>query len=138
MAERMQVYKCNSCGIIVQVAHGGMATLFCCNIPMELLEGQTSTGANTDHLPLVKKTEDGLTVKVGAEAHPMEDGHYIEWIEIFTENISMTRFFNPGDIPEANFPIEISGPKMNVLIYCNKHRLFKNLCLKSFNSYNIA
>ena len=34
MAERLEVYKCEACGNIVEVLHGGAGELVCCGEPM--------------------------------------------------------------------------------------------------------
>ena len=76
-----QVYKCNVCGNIVEVLHAGVGTLVCCEQPMELLEEQTADASTEKHVPVIEKTATGLKVKVGSVPHPMEDKHYIEWID---------------------------------------------------------
>ena len=63
-------------------------------------------------------------VKVGEIPHPMEEAHYIEWIEIITEKGNCRKFLKPGDQPEASF--ETKEDIIMARIYCNIHGLWKS------------
>ena len=123
MAERLEVYKCELCGNMVEVLHGGAGELVCCGESMVLLVENTVDAAKEKHVPVVEKTDAGVKVKVGDVAHPMEEKHYIEWIEIIVDGKSHRQFLNPGEAPEAVFQIEAD----NVVAreYCNLHGLWK-------------
>ena len=82
MIELNQVYKCNVCGNIVEVLHVGGGQLVCCGQPMELLKEKTEDAGLEKHVPVLKKTDSGVNVKVGSVPHPMEDAHYIEFVEV--------------------------------------------------------
>ena len=102
MAEQKQVYKCEVCGQIVEVLKGGVGQLVCCNVPMKLLEENTVDAATEKHVPVIEKTDKGVKVKVGSVEHPMEETHYIEWIEVQGESRQICKIFlKPGDKPEA-------------------------------------
>ncbi|MFZ2153983.1 MAG: desulfoferrodoxin [Candidatus Moraniibacteriota bacterium] len=120
-----EVYKCNVCGNIVEVLHAGAGELVCCNQPMNLLIENTQEGATEKHIPIIEKTETGIKVKVGEIPHPMEESHSIEWIELLFEGKSYKKFLNPGELPEAEFPIAYSE-SMLAREYCNLHGLWKN------------
>ena len=124
MAERLQVYRCNICGNIVLVLHGGKGELVCCGKPMVLLEEKTADYKTEKHVPVVEKTDSGVKVTVGSTLHPMEENHYIEWIEVVTNAGSHIRFLKPGESPEAEFPgvKEIKFARE----YCNVHGLWKS------------
>jgi superoxide reductase len=123
MAERLQVYKCQVCGNIVEVLHGGKGELVCCNQPMKLMvEGQVDA-AKEKHVPVIEKTADGIKVKVGSVAHPMEEKHYIEWIEVIADGKAYRQFLSPGQAPEAVFKIDAG--KVTAREYCNLHGLWK-------------
>ena len=92
MAEIMQVYRCNVCGNIVEVVHGGKGTLVCCGENMELLSEQTHEMMHEMHVPVIEKTSSGVKVKVGSVPHPMEKEHYIEWIEVISDGRSCRKF----------------------------------------------
>ena len=83
MTERLEVYKCMSCGNIVEMMVAGAGELVCCGAPMKLLKENTTDAANEKHVPVLERGADGqVTVSVGSVAHPMEDKHYIQWIEV--------------------------------------------------------
>ncbi|NQT68898.1 MAG: desulfoferrodoxin [Desulfobacteraceae bacterium] len=123
MAERLEVYKCDLCGNIIEVLHGGAGELVCCGQPMNLLAENTVDAAKEKHVPVVEKTPDGVKVKVGSVAHPMEAKHYIEWIEIIADGKSYRQFLNPGEAPEATFTVDAED--VTAREYCNLHGHWK-------------
>ncbi len=123
MAERLQVYKCEVCGNIVEVIHAGEGELVCCNQPMKLLVENTVDAAKEKHVPVVEKTAEGFKVTVGSVAHPMEEKHYIEWIELIVGDKAYRQFLNPGDAPEAIF--NVPGDQATARELCNLHGLWK-------------
>ncbi|RLB17774.1 MAG: desulfoferrodoxin [Deltaproteobacteria bacterium] len=123
MAERLEVYKCEVCGNIVEVLHGGKGELVCCNQPMKLLKENTVDAAKEKHVPIVEKTAEGFKVKVGDVAHPMEEKHYIEWIELIVGDKAYRQFLNPGDAPEAVFNVQ--ADQATAREFCNLHGLWK-------------
>ncbi len=123
MAERSQVYKCEICGNIVEVLHGGKGQLVCCNKPMKRFEENTVDAAKEKHVPVVEKIDGGYKVSVGSVAHPMEDKHYIEWIELMAGDKVYRQYLNPGQTPEATFLIDADN--VTAREYCNLHGLWK-------------
>lgn len=123
MTERMQVYKCEICGNIVEVLHKGAGQLVCCGQPMVLYRENSVDAAQEKHVPVLKRVDGGVKVKVGSIAHPMEEKHYIEWIEIVADGGVYRKFLNPGDAPEANF--DVKAEKVTARAYCNLHGLWK-------------
>jgi len=123
MAEKLEVYKCEACGNIVLVMHAGGGELVCCGEPMKLMQENTVDAAKEKHVPVVEKTADGYKVKVGAVAHPMEEKHYIEWIELLAGEKSYVQFLKPGDAPEATFKVD--ADQVTARAYCNLHGLWK-------------
>ena len=124
MTELKQVYKCSICGNIVEVLHAGIGELVCCGEPMELLKEKTDETGNEKHVPVIEKTETGIKVKVGSIPHPMEEKHYIEWIEIIADGISYRKFLKPGEKPEVEF--EIKAEKIEAREYCSIHGLWRS------------
>jgi|SRR3989344_798897 len=122
--QRGQVYRCNVCGSIVQLLHVGGGSLVCCGQPMELLPEKTEDAGFEKHVPVIKKVEGGVRVKVGSIPHPMEEAHFIEWISILVDEKIYTRFLKPGDAPEVEFKIE--GENAVAKIYCNIHGLWRS------------
>lgn len=123
MAERHEVYKCNICGNIVAVLHGGAGELVCCGASMIKQAENTVDAAKEKHVPVVEVADGVVKVKVGDVAHPMEDKHYIEWIEVVADGKSYFQFLKPGDVPEATF--NISAARVTARAYCNLHGLWK-------------
>jgi superoxide reductase len=123
MAERLQVYKCSICGNIVEVLHGGKGELVCCGKPMSLMTENTVDAAKEKHIPVLEKIEGGVKVKVGSVAHPMEEKHYIEWIEIIADGKVYRQFLKAGEAAEAVFKINAS--QIYARAYCNLHGLWK-------------
>ncbi len=123
MTKRLQIYKCEICGNIVEVLHKGKGQLVCCGQPMKLIEEKTREEGKEKHLPVVLKINKGIKVKVGSIPHPMEEKHYIEWIEAEANGQVYRKFLSPGDLAEAEFPIE--AEEINVREYCSIHGLWK-------------
>lgn len=127
MTERLQVYKCEICGNVVEVLHPGLGKLICCGRPMTYLGEKSKDVGLEKHVPIIEKTEKGVRVKVGSIPHPMEPGHYIEWIELVDEDKVCRRFLRPGEMPEAEFAIEAKElEKMRAREYCNLHGLWSS------------
>lgn len=125
MTKRMQIYKCEQCGIIAEVLNGGVGKLVCCGEAMKLMEENTVDASKEKHVPVVEKTDGGIRVAVGSVSHPMEDKHYIEWIEVVSGGNSCKRFLKPGDAPEASFDCACGCGDVIVRAYCNLHGLWK-------------
>jgi superoxide reductase len=123
MTEKLQIYKCEVCGNIVEMLHAGAGELVCCGQPMKLFKENTTDAAKEKHVPVIEKTAAGFKVKVGSVAHPMEEKHYIEWIEVIADGQAYRKFLNPGEAPEATF--EIKAEKIIAREYCNLHGLWK-------------
>ena len=123
MVNQLEVYKCLKCGILAEVMHAGEGALVCCGEPMKLMTEGTSDGAKEKHVPVVEKTATGYIVKVGSVPHPMEDKHWIQWIELVADGVSYTRFLKPGDAPQAEFCINASHVVARE--YCNLHGHWK-------------
>ncbi len=123
MTERLQIYKCEVCGNMVEMVHPGGGTLVCCNQPMTLISENTTDAAQEKHVPVIEKIDNGYKVTVGSVAHPMEDKHYIEWIELIADGKAYRQFLNPTDKPEAFFNIQ--GDNITARAYCNLHGLWK-------------
>ena len=123
MTELKQIYKCNVCGNIVEVIHTGVGKLVCCGQPMELLTEKTADVGLEKHVPIIEKVGNKVKVKVGSVQHPMEQKHYIEWIEITADGKTCRKFLRPGDKPEAEF--EITAEKIQAREYCSIHGLWK-------------
>jgi len=125
MTQKLEVYKCEVCGNIVEMLHGGKGELVCCGKPMSLFTENTVDASKEKHLPVVEKTKHFVTVKVGSVPHPMEEKHFIEWVELIDGDHAWMTFLNPGQAPEATFELQATGKKIVVREFCNLHGLWK-------------
>lgn len=123
MTELKQVYRCDVCGNIVEVLHVGVGTLVCCDQPMEPLTEKMEDAGLEKHVPVIERTETGYKVKVGSIPHPMEEKHYIEWIELIADGKYCRKFLKPGEKPEAEF--KVKAEKVWAREYCSIHGLWK-------------
>lgn len=119
MAKLLEVFKCSICGNIVEAIHAGGGTLTCCGEEMALLVENTVDAAREKHLPVIEKVDSGYKVTVGSIAHPMEEKHYIEWIELIADGKSYRQFLKPGEVAEAMFCITATAVTAREL--CNLH-----------------
>ncbi|MBU0647645.1 desulfoferrodoxin [Patescibacteria group bacterium] len=124
MAQLNSIYKCNVCGNIVEVLHSGGGTLVCCGEEMHLFDPKTEDRGSEKHVPVIVIDDNLVKVRVGEVPHPMEDEHYIEWIEVFAGNKRYKKFLNPGQEPQAEFCLK--ADQITARIYCNVHGLWKN------------
>ncbi|HZK10435.1 MAG TPA: desulfoferrodoxin [Clostridia bacterium] len=124
MAKIGEIYKCDICGNIVHVLHGGEGELVCCGEPMILQEEQKAEMKNEKHVPVVEKIEGGYKVTVGSTLHPMIDAHYIEWIELQIPKQTLIAFLEPNEEPVAIFKTDEKA--IAAREYCNIHGLWIN------------
>ena len=124
MAKRLEIYRCDACGNIVEVVHGGEGELVCCGEPMQRMAENTVDAAKEKHVPVIEAVDGGVMVKVGDVPHPMEEKHYIQWIEIIADGRIDRQYLSPGSKPEAFFAV--SASELTAREYCNLHGLWKN------------
>lgn len=119
MSQKNKIFKCGKCGVVVEVISADGKNISCCGENMELVIEQTEELGMEKHRPVI----DGQAVKVGSIPHPMEEKHYIEWIEVGCGEEVCRKYLKPGDLPEAKFCLkDISKAR----IYCNIHGLWKS------------
>lgn len=123
MTLRGQIYRCNICGNIVEVLNAGAGKLVCCGQPMELLKEKAEDEGKEKHVPVIEKIDEGVKVTVGSVQHPMEEGHYIAWVEVSVDGEVHRKFLKPGDKPEAVFRLE--AKRVEARGYCNLHGLWR-------------
>jgi superoxide reductase len=123
MADLHAVYKCAKCGNIVEVVHEGEGELVCCGEPMHRMTENTVDAAKEKHVPVLEKVAEGWRVSVGAVAHPMEEKHFIEWIELEADGVTHRARLQPGDSPVVVFPVQAT--RVSAREYCNLHGLWK-------------
>jgi superoxide reductase len=124
MTQRLQIYKCEVCGNIVEMLHEGAGELVCCGQPMKLYKANTVDAVREKHVPVLDKVSGGYKVTIGSVPHPMEEKHYIEWIELQAGEAIQRRFLKSGDMPEAVFSTDATT--VSARAYCNLHGLWQN------------
>ena len=122
--ELLQVYKCEVCGNIVEVLNTGVGELVCCDQPMTLMIAKTEDAGKEKHVPVIETTDKGVKVTVGSTPHPMEEKHYIQWIEAIADGKAYRQFLKPGQAPQAIFDIQATN--ITAREYCNIHSLWKS------------
>ena len=123
MPKRLEVYKCTHCGNIAEIMVGGGAPLVCCGENMVQLVENTVDAAKEKHVPVIEVGNGTVTVKVGEVSHPMEEKHFIQWIELIADGTVMRKYLEPGQAPEATFCV--TAKELVAREYCNLHGQWK-------------
>jgi len=126
MTEKKQVYRCEVCGNIVEVLHTGAGELVCCKKPMVLQEEHTKDEGMEKHVPVVNIKDGSVEVIVGDVAHPMEEEHFIEWIEVSIDGKVCKRFLEPKQEPKAVFQLPKTYTNISAREYCSLHGLWSS------------
>lgn len=124
MTNRLDVYKCGVCGNIVEVVHAAGGTLSCCGAEMKRFEENTVDASKEKHTPVIERLTNGIKVTVGSVLHPMEEKHYIEWIELIVGDKVLRQALKPGQPPVAVFE-GVTATTVTAREYCNMHGLWK-------------
>lgn len=123
MAAKLEVYKCATCGNTVEVLTAGNGSLVCCDKPMEHLAAKTADQGKEKHVPVIEKFNGGFKVKIGSLPHPMEEKHFIQWIEIVTDGKVYRQTLQPGQPAEAVF--NLSAENVTAREHCNLHGVWE-------------
>ncbi|MCD7740540.1 MAG: desulfoferrodoxin FeS4 iron-binding domain-containing protein [Candidatus Gastranaerophilales bacterium] len=127
MSEKLQIYKCNVCGNIVEIINPGAGQLSCCSIPMEQLEEHSNDdNANEKHVPIVTIEGENKIIRVGSIPHPMEKDHYIIFIEAISpdKKYLKRKYLQPGDEPKMELKQNCNYESFNARELCNIHGLW--------------
>ena len=122
MTKMLEVYRCGVCGNITMVVSPSGGTLVCCGQPMNLQVEKREDAGKEKHVPVIEKTANGIRVKLGAVPHPMEEKHYIQWIEVISGDNLYVHGLKPGQAPEAELPVRADHVKVRA--FCNVHGLW--------------
>ncbi len=118
-------FICEHCGNIVTMIRNSGVPLYCCGEKMKEIEPGVVEASGEKHIPVYKTDGDIITVNVGSVDHPMETGHYIEWILLETEKGIQYKKLKPGDKPSALFYLTDGDKAKAVYAFCNQHSLWK-------------
>ena len=117
-------YICAHCRNIVEMVHDAGVNPVCCGQKMDELIPNTVEASGEKHVPVVTVKGSTVEVNVGSVDHPMVDVHWIEWVQVQTENGSQRKYLNPGENPHVVFELGEEEP-VAVYAYCNLHVLWK-------------
>jgi len=90
---------------------------------MRLLTENIEDASEEKHVPMIERIPTGIRVTVGSTLHPMEEAHFVEWIELIADGAVYRKYLNPGESPVAEF--EVTGKKITAREFCNLHGLWK-------------
>lgn len=126
MTKKLELYKCNVCGNLIEVVLEGAGELVCCGEAMELLNSNTTDGEGEKHVPIFEKIDDEIFVRVGSKPHPMTNEHYIQFIEVISKDEVYTKrkYLNSGDEPILKLKGYDKG-EMTAKEFCNIHGLWE-------------
>ena len=126
MAKKGKIYRCEICGNIVEVLHEGPGALVCCGKGMIEMDEKSQDQGLEKHVPIIEVTDDIAKVKVGDIPHPMEEAHYIEFIQLLVDDNVYTKYLKPGDLAEVEFKLPKEYTNISAREYCNIHGLWKS------------
>lgn len=125
MTNLRDLNHCSVCGNVVEVVNTGAPALVCCNKAMEKLVSGSTDASLEKHVPVVENVDGGIKVKVGSAPHPMEEKHFIRFIEVLTKDQVHRAGLVPGQAPEASFLVK-ADEVVEVREYCTLHGLWKH------------
>lgn len=127
MTGKEQIYRCDVCDNLIKVLHQGEGKLVCCDVPMVQLTGKNEGMGKEKHVPVIEKSDKSVIVKVGEIPHPMEEDHFIEWIELAADGKIFLKYLEPGFKPEVEFLLDTEQVnEIFVREYCSIHGLWKS------------
>ncbi|MBI2630099.1 hypothetical protein HYW76_03280 [Candidatus Pacearchaeota archaeon] len=88
------------------------------------------SGFKEKHAPVlsIDEKEMKISVAVGKVEHPSETSHFIQWIELLDEEISLEKIYlSPFSKPKAVFYVKEMPRNMKVRIFCNLHGTWQSL-----------
>ena len=127
MTKKLELYKCEICGNIVEIVLAGEGELVCCGQPMNLLEEQSMQDEmlQEKHVPVIKMEEDNIEIRVGSIQHPMTEEHYIQFIEAYSKDKRYVKrkYLFPNEEPVLKLKCNCKDTIAREL--CNIHGLWR-------------
>ncbi|MBE7706906.1 MAG: desulfoferrodoxin [Cyanobacteria bacterium SIG30] len=125
MTHKLELYRCDICGNLIEVILPGAGALVCCEEEMELLTPKTQDSGAEKHVPVIEHKDGEVTIRIGSEPHPMEKEHYIQFVEaIANDNKYLKRkYFEPNEEPVLKFKCECASG-VSSREFCNVHGLW--------------
>ena len=123
--KNVKFYICPHCGNVVEMVKDAGVKPVCCGQKMEELIPGAVEASGEKHIPAISVENGVVSVNVGSVNHPMEDVHWIEWVQLVTEKGIQRRYLNPGEAPNVKFYLG-DDKAVAVYAYCNLHGLWKS------------
>ena len=126
MTEKLELYKCNLCGNVVEVVLSGVGELVCCGQPMEKMVAKDYSDEmlQEKHVPVIKLEKDNIEIRVGSIPHPMSEEHYIQFIEAYSKDKRYVKrkYLFPNEEPVLKLKCDCKDTIAREL--CNIHGLW--------------
>jgi len=96
--------------------------------PQNYQDPNNPTEFEQKHVPVIEVDTTIVSVKIGEVAHPMEESHYIQWIELLIDGNSHGKTsLQPNVSAKTEFEVDLNGVKeVKVQALCNLHGLWEN------------
>jgi len=120
----MKFYECKSCGNVLVLFEDSGVIPMCCGSPMSDLTPLIEDDGKEKHVPVVSIKDNNVTIKVGEQAHPMINEHYIKWIMLETDKGEYKRYLKPQEEPTVTFTLAKDEKPIRAYEYCSIHSLW--------------
>ena len=125
MSMEQRFFICKHCGNIVAMVKSSGVPIMCCGEKMSEIVPGTMDASKEKHVPVYTIEGNTVNVAVGSVLHPMQPGHYIEWVSLQTRSGNQRKQLEPNDEPKVSFAITDGDEVVAVYAYCNLHGLWK-------------
>lgn len=129
--KKKRFYFCPICGNLIEMVHDSGNVPYCCGKVMQELEAGVTDGKEEFHVPVCLTDGNRVAIKIGDQPHPMEEKHYIEWIEAVTNRRVIRKYLCQGCEPIMRFKLEDGEELCKAYAYCNLHKLWMCNCKTS-------
>ena len=139
----MNLYICSVCGHIEFIAVSEACPV--CQAPNEKFSrndlvfeesAEKSKEAAIKHIPelsvnsvssiIPEQSCVDITVRIGATPHPMENAHFIQFIDCYVDDKYVSRItLTPGVFAAGCFHLKPKGTNVKIVEYCNLHGYWK-------------
>ncbi len=140
----MKVFICKMCAHIEFSSAPGTCPV--CGAPQSQFQqndkvfdesAEKSPEGGIKHVPVITVVADcklipeqnctDILVRVGETLHPMEEKHYITFLDLYLDNRYVSRvMLSPDMYPGAVFHLKSTGSKVSVVEMCNLHGYWIN------------
>ena len=97
--KKLDLYKCEICGNVVEIEHVGAEDLVCCTAPMKHLVEfvPNEHNAHFAHIEILENGDKKISFN-----HPATTEHHIEFIEAISKDLKYVKkkFLAPEEAPE--------------------------------------